>query len=650
MSCDYIRLAATTYPEMQFCYSPGYENILSKDQAPFGNTTLVGALRTKTRAHRPRKFGVMNQPAPTAADRKSTPDNNETTEETTGSLSKTESRRRTSQQTMPARKLSAPTLCITEASQTQRSRPKFSDDAAVALMNKEALIKTHRRNNSSTTSFSNGNTSDAMTTSLHPSIESTIGPSPRSSLDAEATQASYPLSQPRSTSNLTPSQPKAEEKPHPPLQYTKQNAPTLQQRPLQAKSALSALIAEKASSAENPFSEFAFVSGKGEANPVIVNVFLPYSSQAYKPVSISVRRDAVIYDVIGYILYDYVEEKREPDLEEDAFDAAQWVLMLAEDDGEIEDDIPLKENEQIRAKLGRSAPNLEEIKKATKSTTTDQSQTGPAPGRPMDNNDVMSEFGPLDPVYTTQQQQHHHQKQQTADSSAVAVPVPSTNTRLTKSAGPMTFIKNFRIRLMTDETVAATTTIPVYAEMMVGDVLALVSMKRKLNPDEHILTIADSNVVIPNDTPVESLRDVTDLCLMRKVAGLTHPNSSNIRRSPNKKKKEEMYYPTLFSAGSTLAANDGLLSQYKKYVVNRKMPMFVGKRESILTVDGDYIHIMPPEHKGMFDSVKTTAFHASTVISCKRSKKVPTNFKLVVMKDRYKTYEFEAESGKEARE
>lgn len=35
--------------------------------------------------------------------------------------------------------------------------------------------------------------------------------------------------------------------------------------------------------------------------------------------------------------------------------------------------------------------------------------------------------------------------------------------------------------------------------------------------------------------------------------------------------------------------------------------MFVGKRVSVLAIDGNYIHLMPPEHKGMFDSVKTVS-------------------------------------------
>lgn len=89
---------------------------------------------------------------------------------------------------------------------------------------------------------------------------------------------------------------------------------------------------------------------------------------------------------------------------------------------------------------------------------------------------------------------------------------------------PMTPLKYFRIRLMTNEEVSATTTIPVYAEMFIGDVLELVSRKRKLDPDEYMLTINDTNVVVPNDTTVESMRAITELCLIRKGAGLTMPS------------------------------------------------------------------------------------------------------------------------------
>jgi hypothetical protein len=46
-------------------------------------------------------------------------------------------------------------------------------------------------------------------------------------------------------------------------------------------------------------------------------------------------------------------------------------------------------------------------------------------------------------------------------------------------------------------------------------------------------------------------------------------------------------------------------SVYKKYMVSRKMSSFMGRQERVLAIDGDYIYIMPPENRNIFDSVKT---------------------------------------------
>lgn len=47
-----------------------------------------------------------------------------------------------------------------------------------------------------------------------------------------------------------------------------------------------------------------------------------------------------VEDVIGYALYQYVDEKREPALTEELWDINMWVLRIAEGDGEIEEDLP----------------------------------------------------------------------------------------------------------------------------------------------------------------------------------------------------------------------------------------------------------------------------------------------------------------------
>lgn len=184
----------------------------------------------------------------------------------------------------------------------------------------------------------------------------------------------------------------------------------------------------------------------------------------------------------------------------------------------------VKQNELIRAKLGRSGPTVDVVK-SNKAAGQENHLAPPqvaAPGTSANGSTFTTvDLGPIDPVpvgpsYTSQQQE--------ADSSAVAVPIPSSKAMLTKSTMPMTPVKYFRIRLLTNEEVSATTTIPVYAEMFIGDVLELVSRKRKLDPDEYMLTIADTNVIVPNDTTVDSMNDVTELCLMKKGAGLTIPS------------------------------------------------------------------------------------------------------------------------------
>lgn len=290
----------------------------------------------------------------------------------------------------PLRKQSAPTLCVTEASKanSSSSRPRFADDtAAMPSLHKETVIRSHTRTTSSTTfSFHGGGSEHATITSLHPSIESAIDPSPRSSPDASEQQSSFSLPQPSEAASRkeekeeSPAMEPAKEE-LPPLEYTKKKltplappappgpriaipieiqnmrrrrryprqaatqaatstTPAAPPKPAPPKSALTALIAERASTADNPFSEFSFVSGRGESNPITLCVYLPHSAQPYDPVSLVVKPDAIVDDVIGYILYDYVEKKRKPALEEDIYDLSNWMLRIAEDDGEIEEDLP----------------------------------------------------------------------------------------------------------------------------------------------------------------------------------------------------------------------------------------------------------------------------------------------------------------------
>ncbi|KAI8327007.1 stress-activated map kinase interacting protein 1-domain-containing protein [Choanephora cucurbitarum] len=713
MSDDYVRLAAPIYPEMQYCYSPVYDSLLNEN-----TVSLTSSPRTTKRTYRKRPPTQLNKPLPHIQP---------------PVLSQL--------QRLPQAAESDSEDADTETEDNKQTW--FSGSGKPEEVMSSPLSAQAQTGMPSNRSFPSA--------SLHPSVDSALEPSP------SFEEGSNPAFHGFSTTDLVTSEPPtSSHRSH--LSDTNNTQLHLaaekqeQEEPLfkksnhalpSASSALSALIAKKATAAENPFAEYSFVSGKGEPKSITLCVYLPHSNQPYKPVSLVVRPDAITDDVIGYILYDYVEQKREPELDESAYDLAEWVLLIAEDDGEIEDDLPAidrtrnigrvsfdqfalcratpsqaKQNDLDRAKMGRSKPDLETLRK--KKAATQQTNALPAQNENMPSgspvNTSLNDLIPQQHYYYYQPSTQHfegspthlipptttnpnvstitvnnattvppshageeeekkespqqmnqtltthlmptQQPQTEPDASTVAVPVPSSKATLTKATMPMTPLKYFRIKLMTNEEVSATTSIPVYAEMFIGDVLELVSRKRKLDPNEYMLTIADSNVIVPNDMTVESMKGITDLALTKKTATLSIPSSSHSWRSPIKRKKDEVNQPMYFSTAesptsgpSTTNANDALLSQYKKYTVSRKMPMFVSKRVYILAIDGDYIHLMPPEHKGMFDSVKTTSFHASAVKSCKQSKKVPTNFKVIVFKERdYKTYDLEAESTKEASE
>lgn len=441
------------------------------------------------------------------------------------------------------------------------------------------------------TAITASSTRSYASASLHPSVDSAIDPSPRSSIDEQGnatfttgafTDSSIKRANAINTTDKDDSATIIEVTPPSPLEYTKKKLPDLSLQSPSAQpqhaSALSALIAEKATAAENPFAEYSFVSGKGESKSIKLCVYLPTSNKPYTPVSLVVRPDAITDDVIGYILYDYVEQKREPELDETAYDLAEWVLLIAEDDGEIEDDLPAidrtrnigrvqfdqfalcratpsqaKQNDLDRAKMGRSKPDLETLRKKKQAATMSSSSNLPAQPPALSqhllnlheavedisdmevdiplqqqHDAITSPSATFDPHMNETIMSHSHLMTQQAasepDASTVAVPVPSSKATLTKATMPMTPLKYFRIKLMTSDEVSASTAIPVYAEMFIGDVLELLSRKRKLDPNEYMLTTADSKVIVPNDTTVESMKGITDLTLTKKGTALTIPS------------------------------------------------------------------------------------------------------------------------------
>lgn len=115
-----------------------------------------------------------------------------------------------------------------------------------------------------------------------------------------------------------------------------------------AKSALSSLLASSNSS--NPFSDlYSAISGRGvpAAASTTITIFFPRArAPAGKPMLLNVRKDATMEEVLGFALWNYWEEGWEPRLDEepekseDLLSAVGWVMRIAEDDGEVDEDFP----------------------------------------------------------------------------------------------------------------------------------------------------------------------------------------------------------------------------------------------------------------------------------------------------------------------
>jgi len=103
----------------------------------------------------------------------------------------------------------------------------------------------------------------------------------------------------------------------------------------------------------NPFTEtYASVSGRSAPVSTVVSVYFPHAkSPVGKPMDLTISRDATVEEVIGFALWTYWEEGWLPKLDEglsgpsdprwdDKLSACGWILRLAEDDGEVDDDFP----------------------------------------------------------------------------------------------------------------------------------------------------------------------------------------------------------------------------------------------------------------------------------------------------------------------
>ncbi|SJL05407.1 uncharacterized protein ARMOST_08774 [Armillaria ostoyae] len=464
---------------------------------------------------------------------------------------------------------------------------------------------------------------------------------------------------------LSPNRPRAESRPHRPQRNPVAEMSFTRKRVVPPKppavSALSAML-KSAGTTTNPFSElYSLISGRGENASSYVQVYFPHAHEPRnKAMELSVRKDASVEEVIGFALWTYWEEGWKPKLDEGLTEddekwntqlsAIGWILRIAEDDGEVDDDFPRKSFVRILEIILMFFQLRTEWEKSSNLTQMPMLSWKPI----LPKNRILQSKIQRRPSRTAVAKKSQSQNSSSLPPAAIAAPVfgsnlgslPLSTSLGLSSSGPQMFL---RIRVA-DAADAGhiSTTIPVSAEMYMQEALEMVCRKRKLdNPKEYALLLADMSILIPLDRTVASLQGKRELVIIKKsrlggdvlkgAGRTTDPNASIFKRisdTPEVKLSSALDYTTA----------------YKKYTISRKMPMLVAKQEKTLAIDGVYIHIMPSTNKAkaVFDNGKTYSYHIKSIADCQQSTKSSNIFKLVLTGN--KRYDFEAESPKLAGE
>ena len=74
-----------------------------------------------------------------------------------------------------------------------------------------------------------------------------------------------------------------------------------------------------------------------------LKIYVALEEEPTEPLLISVKRDATVEEVIGYALYEYLNEEREPPVPDELKDVVMWNMRIVEDDGTVDDDFPGEE-------------------------------------------------------------------------------------------------------------------------------------------------------------------------------------------------------------------------------------------------------------------------------------------------------------------
>lgn len=414
----------------------------------------------------------------------------------------------------------------------------------------------------------------------------------------------------------------------------------------------------------NPFAEeFQCFSARGDPEALHLKILVPHNR---KPLSMAVTTEALVQDTIGVILYQYVEERRQPELPSDKHDVTFWNLRLLDDDGEIEEDFPALDRTRKMQKFGFDSFALclassQEVAKnaivrkqllalkqrsnsasASSGAGNSSTQPGRAPGKQGNGTggDHPTETqGPVNAPVDGQRRRLNNveEREFSGQNSSASDPgskeFESSSSRVLAPGGLEANQPQegrqiiLKIHLYSTLEVKQTTMITAYANMKMEDVFQLICAKKKYSCKDYVLKMADTKTDVPVDKELAQLNCV-EFCVLKRGGGA----GDIFLRPPEETNDESSAEGSSFSyrGGSRDPGAAELALRYKQYSISQKQLM--GRHEKLLTIESDTIHLAPAETKAYFDTSKSSSYHINSVLACKQTRPSSPTFKLTVAK------------------
>lgn len=463
---------------------------------------------------------------------------------------------------------------------------------------------------------------------------------------------------------------------------------------LQPVSLLALQIKARTRAPSNPVEKFMVLSGSGQADPLYLKIYLPFSSDPDEPLDLPLMRESKLSDhpahvtvaeAIGLALWKYSEDARVPTLEREKLNVNRWALRMV-DDGEVEYDFPA---------LGRALPMTD----FTSNNNQAAKSRGRSRGKPYDEFALVeaskAEFEENERLYPQYSQSLGSEESEQVAVVPGAQPVPqikltlgrqnpilgqpfssalndNTLTPADRPAVPVSHAtprlgvtKTLKIRFLNLEGSAHVMTLNTTTDSYIAEILDSVCKRWGLDKGNYLLKVMGSNTVAPLDRTVEALGNITELDLVRRRFGagpltlggspgssspnapLQVDNNAATSAAVKKGKKGTNMLP------SSTQKQDLIGGYYRRYHVYRKQPMsFTASNHRMLTFDNDYMHIVPGETGKTASDSKTRSINFNDVVGCKVSRRHPKSFRVVVLRgneaNEQKRYDFEARNALEA--